>query len=133
MKAEKFKTLCRRILHLEPNGWHKEMPDDWRLMVMTRHGVEPLDSWMDEPDKKQILLCGESVNGEPVWHKADELPRQGENIIMLYDDAPPLAGCFHGLRMNIVGDRWDLYDGYVCKEVVHSTWAYVNDIKPRED
>ena len=39
-----------------------EMPDDWKIMVFTRHGIEPLDSWMDEPHNKQILLCGESVN-----------------------------------------------------------------------
>ena len=62
MKADKFKTLCRRILHLEENGWRAEMPDDWNIMVFTRHGIEPLDSWMDEVDNKQILLCGESVN-----------------------------------------------------------------------
>ena len=62
MKAEKFKTLCRRILNLEANGWKAEMPDDWEIMVFTRHGIEPLDSWMDEPHNKQILLCGESVN-----------------------------------------------------------------------
>lgn len=65
MKAERFKTLCRRILHLEVNGWDAEMPDDWQIMVFTRNGVEPLDSWMDNVDKKQILLCGESVNEYP--------------------------------------------------------------------
>ena len=66
MKAKDFKTLCRRILNLEANGFHTEMPDDWNVNILTKNGVETLETWMDEPHYKQILLCGKSANDNSV-------------------------------------------------------------------
>ena len=66
MKAKDFKTLCSRILNLEANGFHTEMPDDWNVNILTKNGVETLETWMDEPHYKQILLCGKSANDNPL-------------------------------------------------------------------
>ena len=122
MKAEKFKTLCRRILNLEANGWKAEMPDDWKIMVFTRHGIEPLDSWSDEPDNKQILLCGKSVNEEPLWHSPDEeIDESRGPVIVLNGDASCCTVFLHMLK-----EQWerDIY----LKHMV--AWFYLEDIMP---
>lgn len=130
MEAKKFKELCRRILHLEPNGWHTEMPDNWRMMICTRHGVEPMGSWFDEPHNKQILLCGESADrDEPIWHEGKDLPKEGEWILVQKEslaDSDYLSkiyfvGVHDGER--ICGNR----QGDFCLEMV-DRWAYVKDL-----
>lgn len=128
MKAKKFKTLCRRILNLEANGWKAEMPDDWKIMVFTRHGIEPLDSWMDEVDNKQILLCGKSVNEEPIWHKAseDDLPEHGDRIC-LYRDGSLLSGEYRS-HPEPLGE---LYDGDCNFFELGDWWCYLEGIKPK--
>ena len=127
MKAKKFKTLCRRILHLDANGWNAEMPDDWKIMVFTRHGIEPLDTWMDESQNKQILLCGKSVNDEPIWHKAseDDLPEHYTRIC-LYRDGSLLSGEY---RPN-PEPLGELYDGDCNFFEYGDRWCYLDDIKP---
>ena len=130
MKAKKFKTLCRRILNLEANGWKAEMPDDWKIMVFTRHGIEPLDSWMDEVDNKQILLCGKSVNEEPIWHKVseDDLPYDRASIA-LYHDGALYTGEY---RPNPV-PLGELYDGDCNWFSLGDKWCYLKDILPKDD
>ena len=60
MKAKKFKTLCRRVLGLEQNGFDGEMPDDWNIKILTCNGTEDFDSWDDCHSCKETVLCANS-------------------------------------------------------------------------
>lgn len=90
MKAKDFKTLCRRILNLEANGFHTEMPDDWNVNILTKNGVDTLDTWIDEPHCKQILLCGKSANDNPVEEATQSMwiARDKDGQLSLFTNKP---------------------------------------------
>jgi hypothetical protein len=63
MKGKDFKTLCRRCLNLEANGFHGEMPDDWNINIGTCLGEEDILSWDDNVSEKTTTIIGVSMDG----------------------------------------------------------------------
>lgn len=117
MKAKDFKTLCRRILNLEANGFHTEMPDDWNVNILTKNGVETLETWMDEPHYKQILLCGNSTNDNSAEDVTQSMwvARDKDGYLSLFTDKPPRRGKDIGFH----SERW-YYDTASISEFTDS-------------
>ena len=63
MKAKVFKTLCRRCLNLEPNGFGGEMPDDWNINIGTCLGEEDILMWDDDHKGRTTTIIGVSMDG----------------------------------------------------------------------
>lgn len=103
MKAKDFKTLCRRILNLEANGFHTEMPDDWNVNILTKNGVEMLETWMDEPHCKQILLCGKTANDNPVEEATQSMwvAKDKDGRLSLFTNKP-----YRGENVGGNDERW---------------------------
>jgi len=69
MNGKEFKSLCRKCLNLEPNGFGGEMPDDWKVNVATALGEEDI-LWQDDTcNECKMTFLGTSLNG----HKEDIL------------------------------------------------------------
>lgn len=63
MKAKQFKTLCRRCLNLEANGFGSEMPDDWNINIGTCLGEEEILTWDDNHEDRTTTIIGVSMDG----------------------------------------------------------------------
>ena len=81
MKGKDFKVLCRRVLGMDNAFQGKEMPDDWEIQIGTKHGVEKLDTWMD--DGKATILFGESSNNT-LWKCTEEELPEPNKIVLCY-------------------------------------------------
>lgn len=81
MKGKEFKVLCRRVLGMDFWFKGKEMPDDWEIQIGTKHGIEKLDTWMD--DNNAIVLYGESDN-EPLWKCTEEDLPDPNKLVLCY-------------------------------------------------
>ena len=63
MNGKEFKSLCRKCLNLEPNGFGGEMPDDWKVNVATALGEEDI-LWQDDTrNERKMTFLGTSLNG----------------------------------------------------------------------
>ena len=64
MDGQTFKTLCRRCLNLEANGFGGgEMPDDWKVNIGTCLGEEDILLWDDTHSERTTTLVGVSMEG----------------------------------------------------------------------
>ena len=69
MNGKEFKSLCKKCLNLEANGFGGEMPDDWKVNIATALGEEDI-LWQDDTHgERKMTFLGVSMNG----HKEDAL------------------------------------------------------------
>ena len=104
------------------------MTDDLNKKIRERFRRE--DDLIDEDCGYNLWFLQDiEIFLEMLWHEPSEEPEQEKNIVMQRTSEPPFAGKYLGSHLKIDGKVWwDVYNGYVCQEILPSKWCYLEDI-----